>query len=129
MSTQIQTRIQRLTGCTDDEYSELVFSLGMAYLEHYTDGDALGVTITSQASSFWAWYTNQWNIIDHRFLGAYAYDGTDAGVLDFLKREWIAAHQPAAMNVYPGKQVIDEAWAIMMGRVIDETHRKEVHHA
>ena len=130
LRTEIQAAVMSLTGITWDEYTEQQEQLGIAYLFTYTGGDTLGVNLTCRTQAYWLWYNNQWDIIDLKFLNSYRYTGEghpDKATRRWLKNEWITAHQPEQMNSYPGKYVIDAAWAAMMGEAIDEIHREEIY--
>lgn len=97
-------QIQALTGCTPREYAVFVELSGTNYLQYYTDNDCTAVMDTARRAEFWAWYRNQFDIIDKRFLGSYkvyADAQGDVSITRWLKNEWYAQHQPQNLQAYP----------------------------
>lgn len=60
-----QQKIQQLLGWEDQQYSEMQFEVGMAYLEQEVPKWA---TELSQTKAFWSAFTHQYAIIDEWFL-------------------------------------------------------------
>jgi hypothetical protein len=115
--TPIELQILQLTGITAEHYSETVWQYGIAYLEHYTDGDTEAVNATIQRAEFWAWYKNQWQLIDRKFAACYKYySGADASITEWLRKEWLKEHQPGSLRAYPHQFILNPK-------------RKEVQHA
>ncbi len=110
MKTDVEAKIQQLTGCTSDEYAMLQNKLGMAYLNYRYPDDIQAVQLTSQSRAFWLWYRNQWDIADIEFIGTYIYHDNDPDVIAWLREEWVKIHQPINIKAYPGRYVLLEVW-------------------
>jgi hypothetical protein len=118
--------IQRLTGITEEQWSQLVFDYGLEFLETLMQSQQW-VDAVSKTKSYWSWWRNQWEIIDLRFVGTWGQFNPTAGGMARLKTEYQRIHSPEAMHVFPGKNVIAEAlpgFKTMLGSAMDQILRE-----
>lgn len=129
-----QHNIQRITGITADDYSKYVYELGLKYALHYTNGDEQGVDWMTATKSFWAWWKNQFENVDNRFLQVAA-TFEPVNTLDnhqrmhrkkTLRTLWLAMHKPEVMEFFPGKNVMEETYTLMLHQASKEAYAKRV---
>ena len=123
--TELQQKVIHMTGISQEQYNQIVFDLGIAYAEFYTDRDSFGVRCLTSTKSFWTWFKIQFNIIDKAFVDAYLVKNTDKAMQQAMFELWLKEHRAEMLTAYPSR-VVTEEYALVVAQVIDETHRKEV---
>jgi hypothetical protein len=114
--------IQRLTGITEEQWSEMVFNGGLEFIESLMQSQQWCDAVC-KTKSYWGWFKNQWEIIDLRFVATWGKFNPTAGGMARLKTEYMRMHSPEAMKVFPGQNVIAEAlpgYKAMIGGAMDQ---------
>ncbi len=110
-----------LTGCSEALYHDTVYELGLKYAEHYTNHKEEDVRFLVETKSYWSWWANQFEIIDRKFLSQGFERCNDSKV---LFNTWLRMHVPEEMVAFPGKQVLEDSYALMIGNLFKEKARK-----
>lgn len=119
MKDLVKAQILQLVGLTEEDYNVLVWERGLGYAYHYTNQDDEAVRYMTKAKSYWQWWTNQWMLIDQRFLNCYSrYRNPSAQ--EAIRDAWFHEHDIESMVAYPGRAVLEETFACMIGKMIDE---------
>ncbi len=97
----------KLTGMSEEQYNELVFTSGIAYAEEfYGTEDTEALSIITGHKGYWDWYRNQFAQIDELFIHRYAQCEANAAL---MREIWQGEHTPDKLDVFPGKMVVFEA--------------------
>lgn len=122
-----KTLLLQLMQISEQQYDEMVFEYAYRYLVLQIGYDEFSISLLTGTTLFWKWWTNQWNRRNRILIHEYKldqYPGTD--IREFVRREFYRTHCPESLNVYPSKPIMDEAYAIMMGELMDQL-RKEAY--
>ncbi len=114
-------QVLSLTGCTAETYHDTVYELGVKYAQHYTNHKEEDVRFLTQTKSYWDWWTNQFEIIDRKFL---SYNFARSNNCRVLFKTWLRMHVPEEMVAFPGKQILEDSYALMIGNLFKEKARK-----
>lgn len=127
--------ICELLNITDEEYMNYVLDKAEVWLTMYLGDDEWSKTRVMETKSFWLWWENQWNIRNNQLLNSlyelmyncgedirhirdYRYDfKKQALVLEMFNN----VHSIQNLNIKPNRMVMDETYAKMIGRAIDES--------
>jgi hypothetical protein len=93
---------------SEDKLSELIFKMGISYLERMLQGDPVGYQILAYSKAFWEWWKNQWHRIDYAFVDWYLapVQLKDSNATPAQLALWyINAHNPDKLPTYPGNIV------------------------
>lgn len=121
----VQQRIQKLLGITADQYAEYVWDLGLKYAYHYTNEDDEAVRFMTQCKSYWAWWQNQFDLIDEQFIACYGRFENPAS-REAIINAWLYDHSPSSLRAFPGSMVMEETYARMIGEAFDEANSRRV---
>jgi hypothetical protein len=108
-----QNDIQQITGCTADEYAEVVFNTGLNTASRITEGDEAMVSLITQTGSYWQWYKVQFINVDRIFLATAKYS-TNMRARAALKQQWIDVHKEAEITSRPGSKIYSDANKILL---------------
>ena len=109
------SQIRAFVGVTELEYKNLLLKSGTDYAQHLNLHSS-ELTILLASPTYWAWYTNQFNIIDEAFVQLGVPETPEYmsysinGIKIVGKYEaWCIMHQPDNMKAYPSEKVLDAA--------------------
>jgi hypothetical protein len=68
MKNKNQQLICKALGLTDLSYSEMVFEYATLWFNRYFFNNDIMVNALEASPSFWAWWKNQWEIRNERFI-------------------------------------------------------------
>lgn len=106
-------------------YNELLFETGMQKLEIWLGVRSKFVPLVSQLPIYWAWYQNQFELIDNAFLAMHTEPVMGPRHRARLVDTWKEAHSPERMVAYPNSKAINKEIAAFVGKSIDQLHSKE----
>jgi|SRR5690606_14032766 len=119
--TQTKNKVVSFLGITEERYHEQVWESGNAFALYYTEDDLYARLITS-TEAYWAWFENQFSIIDESFLRIHTYRGSDPSMRAALAELWRESHEPEQMNAYPNSKLIRDSYDTMISTVITQSH-------
>lgn len=97
----------------EDIYNTVRYNTGEAFAESYLGNDHDAATIVMTHPAYWAWWNNQFELTNEKFLKQYGNARLDDKKFFDL---WCKAHAPEAVIAFPGQYVIEKA----MSHVWDE---------
>ncbi len=123
---EIKNRLHERLGISPDTYSEIVFDTGIKFLEYITKKDTAITKEMSEHKVFWTWYTNQFELIDMRFIGDHL---TDQKVLTPLLKKalfktWLFMHQPREMKAFPNAKLFANTYERMFQNIVESKMSK-----
>jgi hypothetical protein len=113
MNTQ-QTKIQNLCKINADQYADEVYASGIAYAKHIAESDEEAISFLTKTREYWNWWKNQIDITNQYFI--HTINLNLHATLRF--QEWKSQHAPQSLNAYPGENVIEASYSVMIGKVV-----------
>jgi hypothetical protein len=109
----------RLLVWTELEYCNFQYECGLRYLAVYLNGDQWGVDLIHRCRAFWSWWKSHWVTRDQEFI-AHAHFPC---VRENLNPLYLSQHEPDALAkaIYPNGFVLQDTYAEMMVKLIDQT--------
>jgi len=112
-----KAQVCRILKWTELQYAEFQQETGIKYLRLYIPDDQAGADMLIRSRIYWQWWINHWQYRDASFLLA------TVETLPVEDRRFLykAVHEPEDLlsKFYPGKVVLDESYAEMIGRLFD----------
>lgn len=122
----IRQWICRTMDITRQQYHDMVFEGGIAYLEQAMQLEEDEVARLTSHRMYWQWWTNHWNIRDRQFYHNYHLNETPKHKLNAAMRAvYRKAHEVTTLNVVPHRVVLEQSYGEMVGNMIDAI-KKEV---
>ena len=120
----IAKAIQQALGITELDYHTMVMNYGYDWLAGYFGNDDKMISRVASSKMFWAWWKNQWNIRNDKFV----YETNLMELSNFsrlerimLKSLYLDAHSPFQLNIRPNVLVMAEIKAHMWNEINKET--------
>lgn len=108
----------RLLGWDMLAYGEFQQAAGLQYISEQVCGDAESVQTVAESPIFWAWWVNHWNRRDAEFLTYAGGYSSESRVLLYENLNNIAGFE-----FYPHTIILEQAYAQMVGNMIDAERR------
>ena len=121
MHQDVTGKVMEKTGLTHDQVMEIMFDTGVQYIER-TAGDPIAQTFLREPL-FWAWWTQQWSMMDQIFLNKMKGEHDKDDILVIYRR----FHED--IDVYPDPVIWDQihdSYQKMTQNVISN-HKKPRH--
>lgn len=116
-------RIINFLNISQDTYNTVLFDTGMEKLEAWLGEKSRFVPLVSQLPAYWAWYQNQFELIDETFMNQHNL-ATGPRSRAHLVEQWKAAHAAERLVAFPRSKAIDKEIAAFVGQSIDIMHRE-----
>ncbi len=128
-SDQVRSLILRLSDYSENEYNNMIIAGADDYLRrNLRPEDEHAVQAMRKSRFFWKWWINQWDRRNRILLHDIGYDESTRICREerYIFRQLLnSTHSAENLNVYPNRIVMDDTYAIMIGEVHDELHRKK----
>jgi hypothetical protein len=109
---------------SDQEYTNLQYFSGLAYLDEYLKGDQHYIEVLARAKIFWAWWRNHWAIRDRSFVDMVGnVILNDVQVRRDLYTEYNDGRALAG-SIHPHSLVLTESYAEMISTLVREQQKK-----
>ncbi len=113
-------KVQALLGWDDLQYGNFQFETAYDYLKQSMKLDDYWIEALTHVKGFWNWWINTWNLRDcHHYLPA-----AKRLAPDQYESTYRLMHSIPYIDWYPGRQIMDEAYAVMIGECWDEVKQK-----
>lgn len=114
---------------SEQEYGLLVFESAYEYLDKTCGSDELAKSVLPQKQLFWSWWTNQWQrrnrvLVHDLELEKYAGQIISPSASRYVREQFLITHSVERIEEYPNRLVMDDAYAEMIGLLIDAETRK-----
>jgi hypothetical protein len=138
LADKIRNSVLKLTGMSEQQYTDMVFNYGHEWINSRVDGDAMGIEVLSCSTHFWDWFCNQWRLADEVWVALHM---TGDAVLDNIiingwesvstiaeadKRpfvfEYAQLHHIDNMTTYPNNDVWDDVTKIINEKIAAEVN-------
>jgi hypothetical protein len=122
MHQDVTEQVTARTGLTHDELMNIIFETGVQYIERLA-GNPIAQTFLKERL-FWAWWNQQWAMMDQIFLNRMKGDFDQSDILEIYRR----FH--ADIDVYPDPVIWDQihdSYNKMTQQIIKNT--KKTRHA
>jgi hypothetical protein len=117
----IKNKVMSLCGISADVYHTELYNSGLAYAESICDNEDMAVSFLTGVQEYWTWWRNQFDITNQYLVHVVSYNDSPADIL----RQWKALHVPESLKAYPGENVIEASYAVMVGNVITKSHHEK----
>ena len=115
-------QVCQLLHWTEDQMNTAIYEQALKWLNDVVNDDHLGIDALVRCDHFWAWWKNQWFIIDRKLLATLEWQNCPA-----LERgdRYLKAHSAELMSVFPGTEVLEKSYGRMVQKVIDGIHQQK----
>lgn len=110
-----KSEVQQLLQWDDLQYGQFQFDAAYAYLRDSMQLEDCWINSMTKVERFWQWWINQWNQRDiHCFLpNVHKFEVPASDIYRFI-------HSAKFIDHHPSKQLLDEAYAKMVGDTWDD---------
>lgn len=122
---QVQQPVLKAIGWTDEQYSQFIYDMALAYLNAFIPHYPQVVEQITASKTFWSWWLGHWQLRDMEFMESIY--NCDEGV-DSRIEVYKSIHDPETLvrAIYLNGVVLQESYAKMIGEVTDEQHTKKM---
>ena len=104
-SATIRGKVMQLTGYTDEQMNAMIFELAVTYMKGMGMGEDW-LTIWLKEPLFWAWWRQQWTLIDEVFWYKYFGNQGNDDVLDQLRSRYEKLHM--SIDKFPDEIIYEK---------------------
>ncbi|SEW02239.1 hypothetical protein SAMN05428988_1343 [Chitinophaga sp. YR573] len=116
----LKGRICDLLKWSELEYAEFQYNTGIEFLQYYIPDDPYGADQLICSRIYWAWWRNQWYLREMAL--PFEFLSRPQWPLSVIRSKYIDMHnaQSLVSSLYIGRVILEQSYAEMIGRVIDD---------